>query len=197
MKLPGGIRFLCCDTADYSAETIRSLSIEQQAEINSIALEKRRVERALTYRLLNTLTDSFPVLKHRQDGSPYIEDLKLFISVTHCARCVAVAISNEHPIGIDAEIPTDRLVRIAPKFVSASESEFFKDSEELLRLWTIKEAAFKAAGHQGLSLRDDIQVTPIDSTEALVTVCLPHGLIRLKSQTDSHPEHTISIAFPR
>lgn len=168
---------------DFADLDLGMLTPAQLSEINDITTEKRRRERAMTYQLINhaaamaanngTGPDGTPryaalrgaLLAHRDNGAPYLTGdngaLPIAISVSHCKSAVCIALGAPGTrFGIDIEEPTDRLARIADKFLSDKEKSYIS-GDLLLHAWTIKEAVYKAADTPGLSLRDGIDITAI------------------------------------
>ncbi len=98
--------------------------------------------------------------RHHPTGAPYLEGAageKYEISISHCRRMAIVALAPRGSrIGVDCE-SADRagqLRRVAGRFLSTGEYGRWSRSEALLSLaWTIKEAAFKAAGDPTLTMR--------------------------------------------
>lgn len=126
-------------------------------------------ERAAVRRLLREAFPDTPgiTLGHKESGAPFLTGpddchgpgrttLPLpEISVTHCRKMAAVA-TGPHGmrLGIDCE-SDDRLVtlgRVATHFLSEGQRERWAEPYASLRAWCVKEAAYKAAGQQGLPL---------------------------------------------
>jgi len=105
---------------------------------------------------------------HRPDGSPTISVPGIEISVSHCATCAAIALSDRH-IGIDVETDRSQLVRVAPRVLSPAELEYYNNN--LVGAWTMKEALYKAALTPGLDFRRDICL-PLDGSD-MATVLTP------------------------
>lgn len=99
-------------------------------------------------------------LAYKIGGRPYLRGLdQLDVSLTHTDDLIAVGISRDGRIGVDAE-PADRhmsyelLSRSVPTPAERADLEQLTDAERtaaMLRLWTLKEAHTKALG-QGLRL---------------------------------------------
>jgi len=110
----------------------------------------------------------------------------LRVSLTHCGRyAVAVALEGRGSgLGVDLEIRRSLPAEAARFFLSRGERELLPDPEgpALLRLWTVKEAVFKAdPGNSGRGLLD-YQVA--DPTVRRGEACLgrdPAMLIRYAS----------------
>lgn len=142
------------------------LTAAQRRDIEALHLGKRRNERAAVYNLINQEIGYGLLILHREDGSPYLADPEgaemadISFSLSHSAHYVAIAYCRgaENPVGIDIEEPTERLEKVAPKFLSAKEMEMFGTLQLKLTGWTIKEAVYKAALTPGLSLTPGIEV---------------------------------------
>ncbi len=80
---------------------------------------------------------------HDADGAPMADGV--FVSVSHSMGLAVVAVDPRRPVGIDAEDWREALWRVRPKFLSETEMERCADADSLLRAWTAKEAAYKAA----------------------------------------------------
>lgn len=100
-------------------------------------------------------------VSYRLGGRPYLRGFdQLDLSLTHTGDLMAVGLSRDGRIGVDVE-PSDRRMRLdvlqaqmctpteAAELAPLTENE---QSEQALRLWTLKEAYTKALG-QGMRLR--------------------------------------------
>jgi len=111
-------------------------------------------------------------------GKPEVCDGACHFNVSHAGQACAVAVSDE-AIGIDIE-PQRTLAdleTLANRVLTPAEHGWLRNqpqrSHQLIRLWTVKEAALKAAG-QGL--RMDPKAVWIHSPQAEVSqVQLPDG----------------------
>ena len=172
--LAKNLRLLVADLRHLPSDFATTLSDSQRDEVVSIALDKRKRERAAEYLLLNRLTGAFPMLDHLPDGSPSIHDPisePWNISLSHSLNYVALFASlRDEKIGVDIEEHTDKIVKVASRFASAEELSVFTTPALLLRLWTIKEAAYKAAGIEGLSFRESIRVVSHSDFRAEVEI---------------------------
>ena len=94
-----------------------------------------------------------------------------FCSLSHGGGWVA-AIRGSRPVGVDVEGATERLSRVSKKFVGSADQlviETFGDNlNTLCRLWTAKEAVFKAFG-TGVDFRTGIKWNVITENHARIT----------------------------
>ena len=117
---------------------------------------RRERERAAVRAIADQLLGADIAIDHDEHGAPTIPNG--YISVSHSRSQAVVAINANTRIGIDAEEWRDALKRIRPRYLSAAEMQWASD-EQLLTLWTIKEAVYKAAADHKLLLTA-IQATP-------------------------------------
>lgn len=124
---------------------------------------RREAEKAATARLVTTLFGPGATVAHSPDGAPRLilpntptATPAPEISISHSLHTVALAVGRaRRPIGVDIEQPRQQLVRVAARFLAPEEIPIHAaGAENLLRAWTAKEAAFKAAGIAGLTLAD-------------------------------------------
>lgn len=115
--------------------------------------EKRRAEREAVLKLVHDAFGPEAEYTHDADGAPVVEGVDSYISVSHCSDRAVLAVRNEGPVGVDIERFRPQLRRIARKFLTDAESAVAPLSDEaLLRLWTAKEAVFKAASDPSLTV---------------------------------------------
>lgn len=184
------------------------LSPEQTTDVNSLSIDKRRHERALTYTLINYAAKSTPkyipllgaTILHYLSGAPYLSipnpkntlnsldsinslhSLPSF-SLSHCrsGACIAFDCESNLLIGVDIEDYSDKLSKVKSKFINEVDETALNtlltipQSHLLLVAWTIKEAAYKAAGIDNLTLRDGITIHKITPSPNLSTPTLPHN----------------------
>lgn len=89
---------------------------------------------------------------------PYLPNEQYHFSISHCGNYAAAIVSSTHRVGIDIEIPSIKVERIAHKFVHESEWQYLSiddgaqyiknnlsciDHEQITILWSAKESLFK------------------------------------------------------
>ena len=105
---------------------------------------------------------------HQYDniGAPYLTDGR-YISISHTGDVAAVVISSVS-VGIDLEHYKDKIKRVAPRFLHASEGQIPKDFDEisyLTQLWTAKEALYKLYKKPGLIFREQLRIQPFQKED--------------------------------
>lgn len=123
-------------------------------------------------------------IHHHPDGAPYLSQHPgLCLTISHCLTHAAVGLSTL-TIGIDIENPRpQQLARVATRFANPDEIKTFNGN--LLQIWTIKEAAYKALRTPGLSLTA-ITATPTTAHAQEIT---------LQTITTQLPQATLTLAI--
>lgn len=128
---------------------------------------------------------------HTPSGEPYVAGRSEWISVSHSRSLCALAVSSGSPVGIDIEEWRPQLLRVAPKFLTPAEMHRYGTSPQaLLRCWTAKEAAFKAAGIPDLT----ISRIDIDIEKGTACVSAPSKLFSVRF-VDRWP-HLLALVTP-
>ncbi|MDE6279140.1 MAG: 4'-phosphopantetheinyl transferase superfamily protein [Paramuribaculum sp.] len=155
-------------------------------------LSRREKEKAAVQTILSHLITQPFSLTHTPEGAPRLVfgngQTAPHISVSHSRLLAAVALSRDIAIGIDIEQPRPRLNDIAPKFLAPGEQG--GDTNRLLRLWTAKEAVFKAAGIPGLLITHII----VDTSSATASIASTQQTFSLK--WIDYQDHLIALATP-
>lgn len=134
-------------------------------------------------------------VKHRSSGAPYLYDARIAeelpypISISHSGDYVALAVgqADEGSIGIDLQIDSDKLAKVASRYLGDSEWRYYEELQEqkasdaarqwLLVTWSLKEAAFKTFPPQvDRRLSTNYQIIPQDRTTG-AGVLTPYRLI--------------------
>lgn len=112
------------------------------------------------------------------------EPAPVFVSLSHTAALVGTAICREAPVGIDIVGPADTSpaldVWFSPEELAASATDAASDVDERLlrqRLWSAKEAAYKAA-HIDAGFRPrDVRIADLSTTGFRWRLSGPHALV--------------------
>ena len=117
--------------------------------------------------LLQYLFPDFPyeLIKIADTRKPFLPDEQYHFSISHCGDYAAAIVSKDKRVGIDIEIPTEKISKIMYKFLSAKEHEQFHliqpDKDRIpfsTLLWSAKESVFKWYGNGGVDFRREIQL---------------------------------------
>jgi phosphopantetheinyl transferase len=97
-------------------------------------------------------------------GKPFLLNEKYHFSISHCGDYAAAIVSSRNKVGIDVEIPVDKILRIRDKFLSGKEEEIFNIEQSIINiqaatlLWSSKEAVFKWYGDGAVDFKKHIQL---------------------------------------
>lgn len=144
----------------------RGLTLSEYS-LNRLNLMKSTVHKCsyLAVRhLLSIAQYSDSDLTYLDSGKPVLID-GVEISITHSYQYAAIILS-EQAVGIDIEKQRNKILSIAPKFVSVKEAEYLEKMENktlaLTSIWCVKEAIYKLFNTAGLSFKQHIDVAAFE-----------------------------------
>jgi phosphopantetheinyl transferase len=118
--------------------------------------------------LLRTLFPEFPVplILIADTKKPYLENEAFHFSLSHCGNYAAAIVSTANRVGVDIEIPHNKIERVKHKFLSPGEETIIRHVHHdlhhaLTQAWSIKEALFKWYGLGSVDFKDDMQILNI------------------------------------
>ena len=93
------------------------------SSVEGITARSRRAERLAWRRLLRRVAGEWCKISYNEQGAPCISNSQYrHISVSHCADCVALLLSDK-PCGVDIERTERNFERVAAKYITAAERE--------------------------------------------------------------------------
>lgn len=105
-------------------------------------------------------------------GKPYFLCDNRFISISHTKKWIAVALAP-CKVGVDVELKSSRAYKIRDKFLLPSEIDLLgrvdNPEQEALRMWTVKEAAFKMHDWQAGGVLTDIVITQREACSSILS----------------------------
>ena len=114
----------------------------------------RQQEVETAHKLLQQLVGCQVSVGHDAHGVPFIEGHpEVFVSISHCKKAVAVAISTDCPVGIDVECRRNVNVSLMERVCTPMEFGAIQTAADpvmlFLQYWTRKEAVLKCR-HTGI-----------------------------------------------
>lgn len=119
--------------------------------------------------LLPWLFTDFPLaeIMIADTRKPYLQNEKYHFSISHCANYAAAIASSHNRVGVDIELVTPTIERIAHKFLNEREQDVLADwvhlpklhLQLLTALWSAKESVYKWYGNGGVDFRHHIRMT--------------------------------------
>ena len=149
----------------------------------SITHPHKRLQHLAGRYLLSQLFHDFPYneMLIADTRKPYLPDEQYHFSISHCGNYAAAIVSHHARVGIDIEIPTPKIARIAHKFLSESERLQFGITEHsapgiplLTLLWSAKEAIYKWWSYGGVDFSEQISLAPFTETNEGVLQAVFH-----------------------
>lgn len=130
---------------------------------NKIKAPHRKKEWLTARILLNELTNEQTRIVYHNDGRPYAENSVFNISISHTGIYVSVFLHFDAIPGIDIELVTRQVGRVATRFLSPDELSNCLDDKELsnfrlLMHWCAKEAIFKMIPLCDIEFATDIKI---------------------------------------
>lgn len=115
--------------------------------------------------LLSELYEDFPIrlIQIADTRKPYLPGDAFHFSISHCGDYAAAIVSKENRVGVDIEVPQEKIEKIRHKFLEANEQEllFALQTENLKALtmaWSIKESMFKWYAAGKVDFREHMQI---------------------------------------
>lgn len=147
------------------------LNDAEKAYVESLKHNKRHLHWLGTRVLLRTMlhTDDYIDCQVDDHGKPYLVNMPYHISLSHSFEYAAVMLSKSKPVGIDIELISPKVERIARKFLRKEELAFIDPEhtvEHLYACWCAKEAVYKCNGRKVISFLDHILLEPFVGHEA-------------------------------
>lgn len=107
--------------------------------------DRRRKEWLTSRILLRELLGYDAEICYRGSGKPYLKDSSFCISITHTMGYVGIRLAS-HPVALDMEYYSDRVLHLIPRFVSQREMQYIYPEDKItsaLIIWSAKETLFK------------------------------------------------------
>jgi phosphopantetheinyl transferase len=147
------------------------LSIEEPEVLNGISNHYKKLEWLATRMVMQAICAKigivYPGIVKDDHGKPFLKDHSHPISVTHSFPFIAAIIHRNKEVGIDLEkLKTDKILRIAPKFMNSQEFAFSKlDPHISTLIWCAKESLYKLHGRKFVVFKKDLEIEPFEMME--------------------------------
>lgn len=122
--------------------------------------------------LLQFLYPDFPydLIQIADTRKPFLAGEKYHFSISHCGDYAAAIVSSANRVGIDVEVPHEKVLKISHKFLSSEEKKIFNNQLSIVNFqtdialvhttlaWSAKEAVFKWFGDGEVDFQKHIQL---------------------------------------
>ncbi|NMA73761.1 MAG: 4'-phosphopantetheinyl transferase superfamily protein [Bacteroidales bacterium] len=139
-----------------------------QHDISSFNSTQRQLEYIGTRVLLKHILGEEKEIGYHSNGKPFLIDHSYKISISHSGKYIAVIASPDYEVGIDIERYSERIDRLATRFMRLDEMPTLYDGElrwSYLLHWSAKEVLFKILNQQNVDFKKDLKVEPFQVTD--------------------------------
>ena len=149
-----------------------NLSISSKLRLDLIKSSSQRKQFLGVQNLLSLHNINNEILFYDDNGKPHLLNNK-FISISHSFDYCGVIVSDVK-VGIDIEKFRSKILNISKKFVSESDLALIKESsvENITKVWSIKEAVYKAFGHNKIDFKKNIIIKSVNKEFNKATVLI-------------------------
>lgn len=149
------------ESAEELAGTIK-LQVAERERLKAIHHPAKKAEFLALRSCLKLAYGTNPPVSYYKNGKPYLENGH-YISFSHTTGYAAVAISEQHPVGVDLEFYRPGIKKVARKYMRPEESEVLQietEVEQLLLYWGAKESMIKIIGDRRMDFKQQLRVRP-------------------------------------
>ena len=149
-------------------ELYKQLDFVNIEEFSKIVSEKRKKEYLAVRVAMKKLLVSEKIIIYDPDGKPALSDGSLQISISHSANWIAVIAHPTRSVGIDIEVPTEKMKKLYKRFLSETEQKELSNGEHLNLLmlaWSAKEALYKIIGMEAVDFAKQLRIYPFEVKE--------------------------------
>ena len=139
-----------------------NISLSSKSKLDLMKSSSQRRQFLGVQNLLNLHKIKNDMLFYDDNGKPHLLNNK-FISISHSFDYCGVIVSNVK-VGLDIEKFRSKILNISKKFVSESDLSLIKlnSIENVTKVWSIKEAVFKAFGHNEIDFKKNIIIKSVN-----------------------------------
>ncbi len=116
------------------------LGLWQLEQPKTRSIPAHHIEKQAEAELLTAMLGQEVTLDHDVNGKPLLP--YHHISISHTKGYLAIMLSERHEVGIDIEYPSERVLKIASRFLREDE-QYADDAKACLYAWCVKEALYK------------------------------------------------------
>ena len=138
-----------------------NISLSSKSKLDLMKSSSQRRQFLGVQNLLNLHKIKNDMLFYDDNGKPHLLNNK-FISISHSFDYCGVIVSNVK-VGLDIEKFRSKILNISKKFVSESDLSLINlnSIENVTKVWSIKEAVFKAFGHNEIDFKKNIIIKSV------------------------------------
>ncbi len=152
---------------DYLRSMV-TLDEKDVERLESFKNHQRKLEWLSVRVLLNSLTDKDSRIVYGPERKPYLHNNSHNISISHSKELTAILLNKKRRVGLDLEFMSDKVLRIAEKFMRPEELETIDKNQEIYHLylhWCAKEALYKICDKVDINFVTNLKIEPFKPKE--------------------------------
>lgn len=151
-------------TEDYDT-LISKLKLDEKdiATVESFKNHQRKLEWLSVRTLLKEMLGKDSKIVYGPERKPYLHNNEFNISISHSKNFTSILMSKKKRVGLDLEFMTNKILRIADKFLRPEELENINKDMELYHLylhWCAKEALYKICDKVDINFVTNLNIEP-------------------------------------
>jgi len=162
-------QLLVWEVTESVEELKNQLSLIDMAELEKKVSDKRKLEFLGVRVALKQLLGYEVTVKYDAEGKPFLTDNSFHISVSHSGKWIAVMAHPTRAVGIDIEVPTDKIQKLYTRFLSETEQNELSGGQNIQQLqiaWSAKEALYKIIGKEAVDFAKQLRIYPFEVKES-------------------------------
>jgi 4'-phosphopantetheinyl transferase len=160
-----GVRLLVWELTESIDDLLLQLPGLDLFELENKTSEKRKLEFLGVRVAMKVLLGKEIAIIYDANGKPFLADNSFQISISHSGKWIAVMAHPSHKVGVDIEIPTDKIRKIYKRFLSLTEQDELSggnNTNQLQLAWSAKEALYKIIGKEAVDFANQLQILPFE-----------------------------------
>jgi 4'-phosphopantetheinyl transferase len=160
-----GASLLVLDNNESMNELIQELDNVDFSEFSKLVSDKRKLEYLGVRVALKQLLGCEKTIIYDTDRKPSLSDNSFNISVSHSGKWIALMAHPTRLVGIDIEVPTEKIKKIYNRFLSETEQNQLSNGEnmnQLMLAWSAKEALYKIIGKDAVDFANQLHIFPFE-----------------------------------
>ena len=168
ITLTEGTRLLIWEMTEGIEALKEQLILHDSDELEKRMSDKRKLEYLAVRVALKKLLGAEKTVVYDADGKPYLLDNSYHISVSHSGQWIAVMAHPSRLVGVDIEVPKDKIQKIYKRFLNEKEQVELgdgKNNTQLMLAWSAKEALYKIIGKHAVDFAVQLHIFPFEVCE--------------------------------
>jgi 4'-phosphopantetheinyl transferase EntD len=139
------------------------LDTQDKATVEGFKNYQRKLEWLSVRALLNEVIGPRAKIVYGPERKPYLHDNSYNISISHSNNITAILLSKKKRVGLDLEYQTEKVLRIADKFLTDDELAALDNTQRIHHLylhWCGKEALYKICDKHDINFVTNLHIDP-------------------------------------